>query len=271
MIDNKRRSLYTPEYYRNLDLYYETKNKVIKRILKRLYGRNFKGSSTIVLDIGCGRGELVYSLSKNCSRVYGLDYSENALLFSKTVVSRIPEDIKKKTFLLCADACFLPFKNNSIEHIFSLDVFEHLNDYELKILVKEICRVLKKGGHFTVYTYPNKEYLEIGYRYWVRPVNIIFNPISKLIFKKELMIVSPNNSDPTHVNLLSVKSLRRIFLGKNFEVRIYTRWFLPSNFIGYIYKIISQLWPITLFYPLRNFFCPFLWAEGEKIDKINYS
>jgi len=264
MLDNIRRLLYTQEYYRNLDFYIETKNKVLKRLVKRFCSEGFGGPGAVALDIGCGRGELVYRLSKDCSRVYGLDYSENALSFSKKNISGRPEYIKNKICLLCADASQLPFKNNTINCVFSIDVFEHIRGNGLKSLVEEMYRVLKEKGKFIIFTSPNKEYADIGYRYWIKPINIIFNPISRALFKKELMIID-HYGDPTHINLHTVKSLRQLFSGQGFKVHIYTRWLIPDNFIGFLYKIIAYLWPITLFYPMRNLFCPFLWIEGKKM------
>lgn len=264
MADNAMRSLYTQDYYYYIGSFKEFKAKVFSRILKIAFDKNYIGKDINALDIGCGRGELVYRLSKNCRHVYGLDYSESALLFSKETIGQLPESIRQKIRFLCVDACQLPFKNNTVDCIFSVDVLEHLNDSELKSLVREMHRVLKEGGKFIVYTSPNKEYVDIGYRYWIKPINIIFNPLSKIIFKRELMIAD-HYSDPRHINLHTTKSLQQLFSSLGFKVHIYTRWFLPDNFIGYIYKIISQLWPITLFYPMRNLFCPFLWVEGEKI------
>lgn len=268
MIDNTRRSFYTKDYYNWIVYFKEFKEtKVLSRILKMVFGASSIQRDAVVLDIGCGRGDLISHLSINCRGVYGLDYSENALLFSKETVGRLPDNQRKKICLLCADACQLPFKDNALDYIFSVDVFEHLKDNELKSLVKEMHRILKKGGRFIVHTSPNKKYVDIGYRYWIRPINIIFNPLSKIIFKRKLMIVD-HYREPTHINLLSVKSLQRLFKNSGFKVRVYTRWFLPDNFIGYVYKIISQLWPITLFFPMRNLFCPFLWAEGEKCGSL---
>lgn len=264
MIDNTIRSLYTKDYYYWVGSFKEFKEtKVLSRILKLAFGASSIQSDAVVLDIGCGRGDLVSHLSINCRGVYGLDYSENALFFSKETIGQLPDNQRKKICLLCANACQLPFEDNTVDYIFLVDVFEHIKDNELKSLVKEMHRILKKGGRFVVYTSPNKEYVDMGYRYWIKPINMIFNPLSKIIFKKELMTVD-HYSDPTHINLPTVKSLQRLFAAGDFEVHIYTRWFLPDNFIGYIYKIISQLWPITLFYPMRNLFCPFLWVEGKK-------
>lgn len=264
MPDNIIKSLYTYDYYRSFDQWKKNKGQILTQLIKKFYSKNYIKTGTVILDIGCGRGDLIFHLSKNGWSIYGLDYSENALSFAKETIRPLLDNIRKKIRLLCADACRLPFKNNTIDFICSIDVFEHLRDNELKSLVKEMYRVLKKKGRFIIFTSPNKEYADIGYRYWIKPINIIFNPISKTIFKKQLMTVD-HYSEPTHINLLSVKSLQRLFAAEDFEVHIYTRWFLPDNFIGYIYKVISQLWPITLFYPMRNLFCPYLWVEGEKI------
>lgn len=263
MAIDARHSLYTNDYYYYIGSFKELKAKVLSKILKKAFGADCKEKDIVALDIGCGSGELVYRLSRNCRYVYGLDYSENALSFSKKYINQFPDNIQNKISLLCADGSHLPFRDSSLDYIFSVDVFEHLRDAELKYLINEMHRVLKKHGRFFAFTSPNKEYVDIGYRYWIRPVNIILNPISRLICKKELMITN-HYSDPTHINLHSIKSLQRLFRNSGFKTHIYTQWLTPDNFIGYVYKIISQLWPITLFCPLRNLFCPFLWVEGRK-------
>lgn len=266
MAIDARHSLYTNDYYYYISSFKELKAKVLSKILKKAFGASCIEieKNISVLDIGCGNGELVYRLSRNCRYIYGLDYSENALSFSKKYINQFPDNIQKKICLLCADGSQLPFKDNSLDYIFSVDVFEHLREDELKDLVKEMYRILKKGARFIVFTSPNIEYVNLGYRYWIKPINIIFNPVSRLIFKKELMVVSRHNQDPRHINLHSVKSLQQAFKNSGFKAHVYTQWLTPDNFIGYIYKIISQLWPITLFRPFRNLFCPFLWVEGRK-------
>ncbi len=263
MTIDARRSLYTNDYYYYSGSFKELKGKILSKILKKAFGADCKEKDIVVLDIGCGTGELVYRLSRICRLVYGLDYSESAFSFSKKNISQLPDDIRKKICLLCADGSQLPFKDSSLDYIFSTDVFEHLRDAELESLISEMHRILKKDGRFIVCTAPNREYVDIGYRYWIKPVNIILQPISRMIFKKELMIIN-HYSDPAHINLHSPKSLQRLFRNNGFKLHIYTQWLPPRHLAGYIYRIISQLWPITLFYPIRNMFCPFLWVEGRK-------
>jgi ubiquinone/menaquinone biosynthesis C-methylase UbiE len=263
MGDNKAKTLYTREYYKSFDHYKASKDKSLAWLLKRFYSGNSLKKNAVILDIGCGRGELISRLGLGGWNVYGFDFSESALSVAKETIRQLPDDKTKDIHLLCADSAFIPFKDKSIDFIFSSELFEHLNDAELKCLIREIYRVLKDNGRFIILTSPNKTYADMGYRYWIRPVNIILSPLTRIIFKKAL-ITSSHYSDPTHINLHSVKSLRMLFKDSGFRTRIYTRWFLPDDFKGYIYKIISQLWPVTLFAPMRNLFCPYLWAEGEK-------
>ena len=86
------------------------------------------------LDIGCGRGDFTNAFSKKLDNIYGIDLSDHCL-----------EHYKSFKFKKCNLANEkLPFKDNTIDTVFSKSVMEHL--YYPENLVIEILRVLKPGG-----------------------------------------------------------------------------------------------------------------------------
>lgn len=97
-----------------------------------------------ILDIGCGFGEFAGVFFKSMIEV-GVDINMKDL--------QLAGQKKKYKKLVWADACHLPFKNNSFQTIISISTLEHIKDVE-KVFA-EVKRVLKKGGLF-VFTVPTE-------------------------------------------------------------------------------------------------------------------
>ncbi len=57
-----------------------------------------------------------------------------------------------------ADCTKIPFKNNTFQCLFLLDVVEHLTPRQLKLILQEANRVLKSQGVLIVHT--NNKYFE---------------------------------------------------------------------------------------------------------------
>ena len=94
-----------------------------------------------ILELGCGEGMHAYVLSKQRSNeVIGIDSSKIDI---ETCKRRYP-DIDFR--MMSADS--LQFENNEFDEIYSLDVFEHLDNLEK--CIKECSRVLKKRGKLIV-------------------------------------------------------------------------------------------------------------------------
>jgi 2-polyprenyl-3-methyl-5-hydroxy-6-metoxy-1,4-benzoquinol methylase len=92
------------------------------------------------LDLGCGRGEILTQLETRASRVVGIDYSESAIEISRRTV--------KKAEVIHADVVqFLPeYEAEPFDGILLIDLVEHLFDWELTILLKQVSRLLKLNG-----------------------------------------------------------------------------------------------------------------------------
>jgi len=89
-----------------------------------------------LLDLGCGTGIAMTELESAGYSVVGLDYSAEALRFSRSRNTGAE--------LLQGDAARLPFADASFDVVVSLDVMEHVEDDVA--MAAEIRRVLKPGG-----------------------------------------------------------------------------------------------------------------------------
>ena len=94
-----------------------------------------------VLDLGCGSGFTINSLSVISKEVYGIDLSIDML----HMVENNNETLKG---LLRGDAENLPFKENSFSHIFIQGMLHHLENY--KNSLSEAYRILSPGGEILV-------------------------------------------------------------------------------------------------------------------------
>lgn len=99
-------------------------------------------SSSIVADIGCGRGEILPILSKKFKKVYALDFSKKMLKFAKEHNSR-----KNISFHL-ADVRQLDSFKNKFDCIIAVNsiVMPKLKDVSKSI--DSVYSTLKKGGIF---------------------------------------------------------------------------------------------------------------------------
>lgn len=102
-----------------------------------------------VLDVGCGKGFLLYELTKVVPGliVQGIDISEYAIKNSKSEI---------KEFLQVGYAQDLPFKDNSFDLVYSITTLHNLYIFDLKKAVQEIERVSKNNSYIVVESYRNQ-------------------------------------------------------------------------------------------------------------------
>lgn len=106
---------------------------ILEGILKTL--ENVDGS---VLDVGCGGGQFSRAVKYYSPKlqVYGVDVGRDAVDFAKKNSEGITFELGR--------AEQLPFKDETFDAVFSIEVLEHVNNFERS--VKEMHRVLKEGG-----------------------------------------------------------------------------------------------------------------------------
>ncbi len=118
-----------------IDLLY---NERLRRILDMLnLGAN---KTSIVLDIGCGKGYFSRVLSLQ-SMTIGLDVSKRAI-----VEAQVQERVNKsdRGHLIVADICSLPFRSHSIDAVVCASVLEHIAN--LEGATRQIKDVLREDG-----------------------------------------------------------------------------------------------------------------------------
>ena len=100
--------------------------------------------NSMVLDVGCGNGKY---LSENPNlMMFGTDRSGNLLSIAKE------KNIKAQCFI--ADSLKLPIKSESFDAAISIAVIHHFSNELLRIqALKEILRVIKKGGKVLIYVW----------------------------------------------------------------------------------------------------------------------
>jgi SAM-dependent methyltransferase len=111
-----------------------------------------------VLDIGCGKGFLLYEISLLIPdiEIYGIDISDYAIANSK-------EEIKDR--LQIGNANELPFPDDHFDLVYSITTLHNLHNYDLSQALVEMERVGKKNKYICVESYRN-EVEKANLLYW---------------------------------------------------------------------------------------------------------
>ncbi len=114
-----------------------------------------------ILDVGCGRGEILRHIRQLGAQPFGVDYAAVAVRISRQVMLAEQEDT---IHVQQANARQLPFPAATFDRVLMLDIVEHLYPPELAEALAEAYRVLKPGGRLIVHTAPNVWYDRYAYR-----------------------------------------------------------------------------------------------------------
>ncbi len=128
------RKVYEEVYARGLWLHPLFPSERVK--LKVLISWLQPSGSDVILDFGCGSGRYFAEIEKMAECI-GLDIAVKPL-------RRLA-----KSKVLCADGCFLPLRDESIDKVICVDVIEHIPD-DSKAFA-EVYRVLKPKGYAFFY------------------------------------------------------------------------------------------------------------------------
>jgi len=118
------------------------------RIVKYVYSdvvslvNRYAGDKKRVLEIGCGTGNNLIFFAENGFKTYGIDLDRDAISYAKKLL----EGKNLKAELKIGDAKNLPYKNNSFDLILDRACLQHNKIEDIKIIIKQIERILKVGG-----------------------------------------------------------------------------------------------------------------------------
>jgi len=118
-----------------------------------------------LLDLACGRGEVLALAAAAGAEAVGIDFSSAAIDFARRVrqVRSKSLPIGASYHLARADATRLPFASGSFARVTLLDIVEHLLPEQLDTMLHEVHRVLSPGGFVVIHTLPNRWVYEVLY------------------------------------------------------------------------------------------------------------
>ena len=142
---------YTREYFLSdqCDGFHEfQEHRGLSYVKQRFVERLGAVAGERVLEIGCGRGEVLLACSEREARTFGIDYARDAIGLTH-------ETCNGRAILAQADATALPFRRQSFHKVFLGDVLEHLTKRQADAMLSEVYRVLEPRGQLLLHTSPN--------------------------------------------------------------------------------------------------------------------
>ena len=219
--DSLPSELYTRDYFTTdcdgYDRFLQSSGELPERIKEALiWAGDLRGKQ--VLDLGCGRGELVCELAHRGAFAVGVDYAEEALELASELASTMEPQIRERVKLLRSDAKVLPFGDDSFDAVLMVDVYEHLHPYEIVATLSEIKRTLRPGGLLVIHTGPNTWFYKYGYP--------LVRFVGGKLLRREMRESYRHESDQIlHVNEQSPLSLFQGLKSAGFKPKILPRSF----------------------------------------------
>jgi cyclopropane fatty-acyl-phospholipid synthase-like methyltransferase len=251
-------SAYTHDYYVNCcdgyTEFVETRGERLPRRLQLALQLAKVRPGMQVLDIGCGRGELLMHVARSGAPAYGIDYAAAAVELARDALEQtlLPVPVH----VMQSSALQLPFSNATMDRVFMLDVVEHLLPAELTQTLIECRRVLKHGGKLIVHTMPNLWYYHLGYPLYravqrLRGGHLPVNPRERWAYHH------------VHVNEQTPVSLFRAVRAVDLQTQV---WLRTSQQYEYEKNMMVR-WGmnfLTSVYPFRWVFCNDIFVVGTK-------
>lgn len=169
-----------------------------------------------VLDVGCGRGEVLRHCVDIGALCCGVDYAPVAAHMARELTASEGDDALPVGVHI-ADAKRLPFCADSFDRVLMFDLVEHLHPWELDRALEEARRVLRRDGRLVIHTAPNVWYDRYAYPI-VRLVRTLMGQGS--IYPKDPRAIIPANLD-VHVNEQSAWSLWHVLRRAGFRPRVW--------------------------------------------------
>ena len=205
-----------------------------------------------VIDIGCGRGEIVFQSANKRAHATGIDYSEAAIKIARSIQEKHTDDIQSKITFVCSNAENLDFNYNTFDTAFLLDVVEHVSQSELHVILREIRRVLKPDGKLIIHSTPNIWSRSVGYRLksFAKFLLTGKTAVHPIVAQFQQLKSDPDyNEDKLflHINEQSVLSMKINLMKCGFKSRV---WLNNSGNIwsskkGFINSLISVLYKLS--------------------------
>lgn len=262
--------LYTAEYFltacEGYDVYLKSEGEHLSRRLHDAFAVAEVGPGMRVLDVGCGRGEILRHCMRLGVEAHGMDYAEAAAVMSLGAVRaelKGPGGLAKRRVFPAtvarADAKKLPYPGNSFDRVLMFDVVEHLYPWELHEAMREVYRVLRPDGRFIIHTAPNRWYDRYAYP-WVRRFRSLLGQGHR--YPADPRAITPVNQH-VHVNEQDIFSMRRALEAAGFRGKIWLD--SPPQDRRENVVVDGLRWLAFNVPPVRWFFERELFAVAEKV------
>jgi ubiquinone/menaquinone biosynthesis C-methylase UbiE len=259
-------SLYTEEYFRTacegFDEFNDSEGEQLSRRLKSAFALAEVTPGMRILDVGCGRGEILRHAAQLGADAYGMDYAAVAVQLSRQVIEGVNGVAPGQTYVSQADAKKLPYPDGVFDRVLMFDVVEHLHPWELHAALLEVRRVLKPDGRFIVHTAPNIWYDRYAYPL-VRSFRRFMGDGAKYPKDPRQFLVSIN--EHVHVNEQSWWSMKQTLRQAGFDGRVWLEsppqpW--GSSPLSRIRRFVFETPPFRWFFQREVF------AVAAKIDSL---
>lgn len=213
----------------------------------------------LVLDIGCGCGELTLHSALRGAQSIGIDYASAAIALAREALDNFPLFVQKRVRFVLGTAeqmeltALVP--KNEVDIVFLMDVLEHLHPWQVEELYRQLLVVLKPGGRIICHTWPNRWHTSYTYP--------LVRWLLGLVGIKKKREVREKHDEIMHVNEQSVWSVWRDATRAGFKPRVWMEHEpLHSSrlFIKGIYAIFHQLPPLSFL------FADDIWCVATKPD-----
>jgi SAM-dependent methyltransferase len=238
-----------------------------------------------VLDVGCGRGELVIQSAMRGAEAWGIDYADAAVAIAQNAFDSTGAAPRERMHVQQMDVKALQFGDAFFDVVFMMDVVEHLYPAELALAFDELRRTIRAGGRLVLHTSPNTVFERVVYPNYSRRINQVALAMSRLLrvrdglFNETMLPTGPEFPHDTfertmHINEQSLAGLRRDLERHGFRVRTSEFWEPPSK-SGYfssrrlnvelkLLDFVRFLRPLSYYAPLNRLFCNHMWVTAER-------
>lgn len=164
------------KYNCNVESYEKRYSQIQSRKFKAI--QKYIGKTSRLLEVGCGTGFFLESLSDFSDQIFAVDFSHEMLQRAKKRST--------KAFLVLADADNLPFEEEVFETVVSLTLLQNMPDP--KFTVREMTRVLKDEGTL-IATVLDKEISRKDVKDWLDFEGLKTKKIEKIANSEDLLLV----------------------------------------------------------------------------------
>jgi ubiquinone/menaquinone biosynthesis C-methylase UbiE len=236
-----------------------------------------------VLDIGCGRGEMVIQPALLGAHGVGVDYAPDALRIALDALATHPAEVRARAAVLAMDATKLGFRDESFDVIFMNQLVEHFYPDELNAMLAETRRLLKPGGRLILNTSPNRVLYNMTYPIYIRNVHRVVCRIAELAHYQSYVIAPTLPIGPEHprseeerrqhVNEQTASELARTVSNCGYRVMKIEHWDdatqLPYTSRRLTIELmlldaLRSLRPFSFHWPLNKLFTNNIWVVATR-------